>query len=126
MYTLCLKRKFIARHFLIGGDWGRENEPHAHGFEVELRLKAGKLDRHGYLVDLLDVETILDAVVDRYRDTMLNDQPPFAGKNPSLERFCRILWDELSETVTRAGAEAFSVRLWENEDAWAEWDGAPA
>ena len=30
MYTVSVKRDFIARHFLIGGDWGRENEPHAH------------------------------------------------------------------------------------------------
>jgi 6-pyruvoyltetrahydropterin/6-carboxytetrahydropterin synthase len=29
MYTVSVKRDFIASHFLVGGDWGNENECHA-------------------------------------------------------------------------------------------------
>ena len=32
MYTLGIKRDFIARHFLIGGDWGAENLPNSHHY----------------------------------------------------------------------------------------------
>jgi hypothetical protein len=29
MYSLSLQRDFIASHYLVGGDWGPENDPHA-------------------------------------------------------------------------------------------------
>jgi hypothetical protein len=34
MYTVAVKRDFIASHFLVGGDWGSENERHAHHYVV--------------------------------------------------------------------------------------------
>ena len=27
MYTVAVRRDLIARHYLIGGDWGAENNP---------------------------------------------------------------------------------------------------
>ena len=57
---------------------------------------------------------------------MLNDLPPFSGLNPSLERFCRILGEEMAPDLLRQGVDSFTVRLWENEDAWAEWTGSTA
>ena len=38
MYTLAVRREFIARHFLIGGDWGAENFPNSHHYVLELQL----------------------------------------------------------------------------------------
>ena len=60
MYTVGVRRDFIARHMLIGGDWGPENESHAHYYLVEARLYGKKLDRHGYLLDICEVETHLE------------------------------------------------------------------
>src|SRR6185503_12769297 len=56
MYKLGVKRDFIARHFLIGGDWGAENLPNSHHYILELQLAGKELDQHGYLVDIVDVE----------------------------------------------------------------------
>ena len=55
MYTLAVRRDFIARHFLIGGDWGPENNEHAHHYRVEVQLEGSSLDKHGYLVDIVDI-----------------------------------------------------------------------
>ena len=63
MYTLGVRRDFIARHFLIGGDWGSENFPNSHHYILELQLEGRELDQHGYLVDILDVEKHLDDAV---------------------------------------------------------------
>jgi 6-pyruvoyltetrahydropterin/6-carboxytetrahydropterin synthase len=30
MYTVTITRDFVAQHFLIGGDWGAENQWHSH------------------------------------------------------------------------------------------------
>ncbi|MBT7783576.1 MAG: 6-carboxytetrahydropterin synthase, partial [Anaerolineae bacterium] len=56
MYTVAVKRKFVAQHFLIGGDWGAENFLHSHHYQVELQLEGATLDKHGYLVDIVDIE----------------------------------------------------------------------
>src|SRR5918993_508802 len=53
MYTLGIKRNFIARHFLVGGDWGAENLPNSHHYVLELQLTGKELDQHGYLVDIV-------------------------------------------------------------------------
>jgi 6-pyruvoyltetrahydropterin/6-carboxytetrahydropterin synthase len=119
MFTLGVRRDFIARHFLIGGDWGAENDPNSHHYVLELQLVGKELDQHGYLVDIVDVEKHLDEVVNHYREQMLNEKPEFAGLNPSIEHFARILANSLSERINAANISAVRVVLWENETAWA-------
>ena len=119
MYTVAVKRDFIARHFLVGGDWGEENEPHAHHYVVEVRLEGRDLDRHGYLVDICDIETVLDSQVSYYRDQMLNELPDFKDLNPSLEHFARILCKKFTDHIPTSNLFAVMVKLWENEIAWA-------
>ena len=121
MYTVAVRRGFTAGHFLVGGDWGAENRLHNHDYVVEVRLEGRTLDRHGYLADIDAVAAALEAQVDRYRETNLNDQPEFAGLNPSLEHFTRILAEALAAALAMPGLLALAVRLWENADAWAEY-----
>jgi 6-pyruvoyltetrahydropterin/6-carboxytetrahydropterin synthase len=119
MYTLGVKRDFIARHYLIGGDWGPENFPNSHHYVLELQLEGQQLDRHGYLVDIVDVEKHLNETVNYYQEQMLNDKPEFAGLNPSIENFSRILATTLSERIQAGNISAIKVVLWENDSAWA-------
>ena len=121
MYKLGVKRDFIARHFLIGGDWGAENLPNSHHYILELQLAGKELDQHGYLVDIVDVEKHLDEIVNYYKEQMLNDKPEFAGLNPSIEHFARILATSLSERIRAENITELKVVLWENESAWASF-----
>ncbi len=122
MYTLGVKRDFIARHFLIGGDWGPENVPNSHHYVLELQLAGEELDQHGYLVDIVDVQKQLDEVVGYYREQMLNDKPEFAGLNPSIEHFSRILCTTLSKRIKAPNISVVKVVLWENESAWTAYE----
>ena len=122
MYTLGVKRDFIARHFLIGGDWGPENFPNSHHYVLELQVSGRELDPHGYLVDIVDVETHLDEIVTYYQEQMLNDKPEFAGLNPSIEHFTRILATSLSEHIKAENITAVKVVLWENDSAWSAYE----
>ena len=121
MYTVSVKRDFIAQHYLIGGDWGAENEAHSHHYQVELKLHGQALDRHGYLVDIVDIENALNALVDHYRDQTLNDLPEFADLNPSIEHFSRILCKSLAAHIRAENIRSITVKLWENEIAWASF-----
>ena len=121
MYTVAVSREFIAHHFLVGGDWGRENQKHSHHYRIELQLEGTALDQHGFLVDIVDIETRIDQVVEHYRDQVLNDQPEFDGLNPSIEHFSRILCLTLSAGIQSAQLQALTLRIWENQVAWAAY-----
>ncbi len=121
MYTVAVTREFIARHTLIGGDWGAENFPHAHHYVLEFSIEAPTLDQHGYLVDIMEIEAVLTTVVGQYRDAHLNDQPAFAGLNPSLEHFSRILCQQIGAQISPPGSGMLQVKLWENAQCWAAY-----
>lgn len=122
MYTLAVRRDFIARHFLIGGDWGAENYPNSHHYILELQLSGEELDQHGYLCDIVDVEMQLDELVSYYKEQMLNEKPEFEGLNPSIEHFARILALALNDRIQTPNLNTLKVVLWENDNAWAAYE----
>ena len=121
MYAVTVRTDFIAQHCLIGGDWGPENERNSHHYVLELQLDGTELNEHGYLVDIVQVEAELRDVRGYYADRLLNDLPEFAGLNPSIEHFARILCQRLSKRLTAPNLSAIGVRLWENDVASASY-----
>jgi 6-pyruvoyltetrahydropterin/6-carboxytetrahydropterin synthase len=117
MYTLAVKRVVVARHFLVGGDWGKENQPHSHHYQVEAQVENQVLNQHGYLVDIVDLEAHLDELMAYYRDQTLNELPEFAGLNPSIENFARLLCQELLNRI-KDPLRALTVKVWEDDIAW--------
>ena len=77
------------------------------------------LDQHNYLVDIVEIERQIQAQVAYYADHTLNDLVEFKDANPSLERFARLLCEALSDAIPAGNIREVSVRLWENEQAWA-------
>lgn len=121
MYCVAVRREFTAQHFLVGGDWGAENEWHSHHYRVEVQLEGKELDRHGYLVDIVDIEANLDALVAEYRDKTLNELADFAGLNPSIEHFSRIFAERFSVRIAAPNISRLTVQIWENQIAWASY-----
>ena len=119
MYTVAVTRDFIANHYLIGGDWGSENQPHAHHYVAEVSIEGTQLDQHGYLVDIVAIEAGLDGIVNHCRDVLLNVQIEFTGLNPSIEHFSRIIAEQLLAAIKPPGAGTLTVKLWENASCWA-------
>jgi 6-pyruvoyltetrahydropterin/6-carboxytetrahydropterin synthase len=119
MYAVAVRRDFVAQHYLVGGDFGAENQRHSHHYRIELSLAGQTLDRLGYLVDIVEIERSLDEMVARYRDRTLNELPEFGGSNPSIERFADILTRAFSEQIREPRVTSLTVTLWENEIAWA-------
>jgi 6-pyruvoyltetrahydropterin/6-carboxytetrahydropterin synthase len=121
VYSVAVRRDFIAQHYLIGGDWGAENHPHSHHYQVELQLQGTQLDKHGYLVDIVDIERHLDELISSYRDQTLNLLPEFSGLNPSIEHFSRILCQQMNNRIQAGNILAITITLWENAIAWASY-----
>jgi 6-pyruvoyltetrahydropterin/6-carboxytetrahydropterin synthase len=115
VYSVTVKRALIAQHYLVGGDFGRENELNSHRFEIEARYEGPSLDEHGFLVDIDVVAGMLDALVERYRDRTLNELPEFEGLNPSVEHFARIVSGRLA--IEAPNVTALEVTVWEDGSA---------
>ena len=118
-YSVTVKREMIAQHFLIGGDFGRENELNSHLYRIEARYEGLSLDEHGFLVDIDAIDGILDEIVERYRDRTLNDFHEFEGLNPSVEHFARLLSERLA--VPASNVDALEVTVWEDDVAAASY-----
>ena len=114
-YSVTVRREFVAWHFLVGGDFGPENERNAHRYRVEARYEGPSLDEHGFLLDIDDVQRRLDTITDRYEEKTLNDFPEFEGLNPSVEHFARIIGDTLA--VHLPNVCALEVTVWEDDGA---------
>ncbi|HMF44826.1 MAG TPA: 6-carboxytetrahydropterin synthase [Polyangia bacterium] len=118
-YTVGLLRAFVAEHRLVGGDWGKENERHSHPYRLEVVFEGDTLDKHGYLIDISVIEPRLDALCDRYRGSMLNELPEFAGKNPGIEQFASIIAERLAADLARSPVRALTIKVWESDSAYA-------
>ena len=121
MYSLGVRREFTARHFLIGGDWGEENIEHAHRYRMELVLEATSLDRHGFLVDIVEVEQHLDEVAAGFQGKSLNALAVFAGLNPSIERLATVIHDAFRQRLAHLPLDALTVTIWEDDIAWTSY-----
>ena len=117
MYKLAVKKDFIAQHYLVGGDWGPENQKHSHHYWIEIQLGGKDLDAHGFVVDIVEVNAGLEKLISYYRDKTLNDLPEFKDLNPSIENLARISHQALYQTIHGKGISDLSVKVWEDEIA---------
>jgi len=122
MYTVSVRRPFIAQHFLTVPDPGPEGTLHSHQFTAVVEFEGDELNEYGYLVDIDEINAALDAVIDSYADTTLNDQPAFEGLNPSVEHFSRIFCEELLAAADPSVPDRIRVRLWEDDEAYASYE----
>lgn len=118
MYRLGVRREFTARHYLVGGDWGAENIEHPHRYQVELVLEKKDLDRHGFLVDIVDVDSHMDEIVAGFQDKTLNALPAFEGVNPSIERLATVIHDISRQRLAHFQLASLAVTIWEDDIAW--------
>jgi 6-pyruvoyltetrahydropterin/6-carboxytetrahydropterin synthase len=118
-FELTVTREFVAQHFLTVPDPGPEGTPHSHRYRVEVRFGGPELNEYGYLVDIDAVDATLDRLEERYRDALLNDLPEFEGLNPSVEHFARLFGDRIAEGLSASTPTHLTVRIWEDDAAWA-------
>ncbi len=121
MYRLGVSRGFEARHYLVGGDWGEENNEHSHQYKVELILEARNLDPHGFLVDIVEVEKHLDEVVAQFSGKTLNSIDVLSDRNPSIEELATVLQGLFAQRLRSFQLEAITVIVWEDDSAWTSY-----
>lgn len=121
MFTLALRKKFIShRHVSEASDV--EHPIRSHLYILEVMLEAEELDSEGYVLDLDELESEVEDILALYRDKTLNNTKAFQDTTPTLEAFARVLGDALNEGLYAPQLTAISVRLWQDDNAWALYD----
>ena len=121
MFTLALRKKFIAHHHSTQ-EPDEDHPLRSHLYILEVMLEAEELDSEGYVLDLDALEAEVDDILAQFAYKNLNDTEAFQGRRPTLETFAQVLGDAINESLYAPNLTALSVRLWRDEKAWALYD----
>jgi len=121
MFSIGVKMRFSAAHSLR--EYGGNCEKlHGHNWTVELLCQSETLDDIGMVLDFRVLKKALWDVLDKLDHSFLNELEPFKCANPSSENIARYIWNEvISRLPQEKPVSLVSVKVWENEDSWAEY-----
>ena len=120
MYETGISMRMISRHRLPDASPG-EREEHAHDYLVEVIAQGDGVDDLGYLVDIGALKEATSSVLDLYRGRCMNDMADFSTSGPSLENLARVIWLRLSTTLDAPQVDRLTIKIWEDDEAWASY-----
>ncbi len=107
--------------------YGAEANPqgHGHNYLLEVTLRGEPDAVTGMVVDLKDVKAILEReVVDPMDHRHLNREvPPFDRVVPTTENLVVEIWKRLEPQFASGPARLHSIRLYETDDMFVEYEG---
>ena len=121
MFTLALRKKFIAHHH-SAVEIDADHPMRSHLYLLEVMVEAEALDSEGYVLDLDTLEAEVNDLLAPYVHRNLNETEAFRDRLPTLEAFAQVLGDTLNEHLYAPNLTALSVRLWRDDKAWALYD----
>jgi len=120
MYELTIISSFSAAHQLRGYR-GKCEDLHGHTYKVEVKVKAGFLDKVGLAADFKLLKEKTDAILEAWDHKFLNELPPFDRQNPSAENLAAEVYHRLEASLNEAPVQMVSVTIWESDNAAATY-----
>lgn len=99
---------FNARHAV--GD----EDPHAHSWKVEIRVRRMRYLGEQSLISIGDVREMMRGLFARYEDKFLNEIPPFTFQQPTAENLVAYLFEQLDREFRGTEAILDSLTIWES------------
>ena len=133
MVYLTRKAEFSASHVYHNPNFtpeenqrifGKCNNPHGHGhnYTLEVTVKGPVDERSGFVMDLKQLKDIMNReVIDAFDHRHLNyEVPEFKEQIPTTENLAIAIWRRLEGKLDGSGARLYRVRVYENDDLFAE------
>ena len=120
MYELSVETWFAGAHSLREYQ-GSCERLHGHNWRVEVSVEAEKLDSIGLAVDFRLLREKVEAAVQIFDHTFLNENPPFDKLNPSAENIAKFFYDGLSKELNDGNVRVSRVKVWESEKCAASY-----
>ena len=132
MITITKVIKFSAAHRYWRDDWSKEENKkvfgdfadpygHGHNYVLEVSLRGEVNSKTGMIIDLKDVKEILQKkVMELFDHKFINISVPyFQTHAPTTENLVLYIREMIKDAFLPA--KVCRLRLWENEDLYAEW-----
>lgn len=97
-FALEVECEFAAAHAILLN--GIRERLHGHNWRVVVSVVGDRLDDEELLCDFHEVERMLQAIVAPFRDSNLNETPPFDRVNPTAEAVARHIATQLSAQLS--------------------------
>jgi 6-pyruvoyltetrahydropterin/6-carboxytetrahydropterin synthase len=138
MYKVCKTFKVPIGHRLSKHK-GLCKNIHGHNLKIQVTLSRDELNEDDMVIDFHKLKEVVNGVLDKYDHTTLFnindiDNANFfteAGyrveyismldEDPTAEVFSKYLWNKLTHEFRFDGVAVDSVRIWENDDSYAEY-----
>jgi len=130
---------FSSSHACYRPDWSEERNRavfghsanprgHGHNFVLEVTLEGAPDSVTGMVLDLKDLKAIIQSeVLDPMDHRFLNHEvPPFDRVVPTTENIAIEIWRRLAPHFADGPARLHSVRLYETEDLYVDYQGDAA
>ena len=122
MFRVGTAIEFPAQHSMPGVD-GPEGELHSHDYRLDVVVERDGLDERGMVCDLDVLEAALQGIDAKVRDQNLEIIQPPDAEAVTVEVFAKWAFDYLAGRIAPSGAQAMSVRVWENEVSFGGYGG---
>ena len=112
VFELGAESFFTARHYVTMA--GVEGPVHQHSFRVEILTESSSQDEDGVVIGFANARRMVEELVDRYNETLLNTVPPFDETPPTLENIAKVIHRELAPRLLDETVKLKQVRVWES------------
>ena len=120
MYAITIETTFPAHHALQMAHFAEQS--HLHQWRVAVTVAAEQLDPNGLVMDFHQLQRSLEQILAplvKLGDLNHPDSP--LQDNPSTERLCRYLFDQLTPTLP-SPVELTKVTVWETPTCCAAYE----
>ena len=91
--------------------YGKCNNPYGHGHNYALEVTvSGPVDENGMVCNLADLDEIVERqIIERFGTSNLNTLPDFAGRVPTTENVCEVVYGILQRDFKQARLEKVRI-----------------
>ena len=84
--------------------------------EIEVFVRAPKLDHEGMALDYLQVRKALQEILTDWDHNYINNIPPFDKLNPSSENIATFIFQQMSKVIDSEKSWIEKVLVWEGPE----------
>tara|TARA_Y100001968_G_C19401994_1_gene741517 strand:+ start:321 stop:719 length:399 start_codon:yes stop_codon:yes gene_type:complete len=104
--------------------FGKCYDFHGHNYELFITVTGSVKKTSGFIIDLKDLKEIINKkVISKLDHKVINDVDFMKGKITTTENLCIAIWSEISESITKLGAQLHKIKIKETENNSFEYFG---
>jgi len=122
MFTLRIKDKFSAAHFLPGYPYECKRM-HGHNYWIEVFVTGDRLNEQNMLIDFKELKKIVKEIMKEYDHYLLNDLEEFKDISPTAENICKNIFFKIKDSLLKVSKSCSlkKVRVWESDNSYVEY-----